>query len=642
MFEPMAKVEVVGHRSRLAAALACLQRRSVMQLVDAPSVPGLRVAPLAADEEYLQEAEQLRHLRTRLDSLLALVPAEAVPRGGPFDEADLRAVWAELEELAPLVEPLVARIDALEAEQGTLPRHVASLRRLVPLVPEVPELAAYETVALLVDRRHATVIGWLRDELAALVGGRFEVIADQVDPDTIGAVLVFPRAESRRVHSLLAQQQVSRVRLPDRFRGMALAPAITAMERRVAGLPAEIAAARRSLLDLLGSRSHWHSARGFVDGRLAQLDALRQVGTTARTFTVAGWVPRRELGALGAALRDEAGPEVLVAELDAAPDETPPILLRNPRPARPFELLVGMLALPRYRTFDPTVLMALFMPFFFGLMLGDVAYGLLLLGLAGWARRRWGGRSRVAADLTTILGMGAAWAVVWGIVFGEAFGDLGRRLGHLEPLWIDREEAIQPLLLLAIGVGAAHVVLGLVLGLWVSARAAEPRLFGERAALLVALGALFAVAGVAADRLPAGVMTPAVAAVVVALAVLVALQWPLGLVMGPLDLIGAVTNVLSYLRIAAIGLASVFLARVANELGAAAPLALGIAIAALFHAMNLALGAFSPTIQALRLHYVEFFTKFYEPGGEPFAPFGAGAAPVPVRPAAARAPAGVG
>ncbi len=642
MFEPMAKVEVVGHRSRLDAALACLQRLCVMQLVDAASVPGLRVAPLAADEEYVQEAEQLRHLRTRLDSLLALVPVEAVPRDGPFDEADLRAVWAELEELAPLVEPLVARIDALESEQGTLPRHVASLRRLVPLVPEVPELAAYETVALLVDRRHAAVIGWLRDELASVVGGRFEVIADQVDPDTIGAVLVFPRAESRRVHSLLAQQQVSRVRLPDRFRGMALAPAITAMERRVAGLPAEIAAARRSLLDLLGSRSHWYSARGFVDGRLAQLDALRQVGTTARTFTVAGWVPRRELGALGAALRDEAGPEVLVAELDAAPDETPPILLRNPRPARPFELLVGMLALPRYRTFDPTVLMALFMPFFFGLMLGDVAYGLLLLGLAGWARRRWGGRSRVAADLTTILGMGAAWAVVWGIVFGEAFGDLGRRLGHLEPLWIDREEAIQPLLLLAIGVGAAHVVLGLVLGLWVSARAAEPRLFGERAALLVALGALFAVAGVAADRLPAGVMTPAVAAVVVALAVLVALQWPLGLVMGPLDLIGAVTNVLSYLRIAAIGLASVFLARVANELGAAAPLALGIAIAALFHAMNLALGAFSPTIQALRLHYVEFFTKFYEPGGEPFAPFGAGAAPVPVRPAAARAPAGVG
>ncbi len=65
-----------------------------------------------------------------------------------------------------------------------------------------------------------------------------------------------------------------------------------------------------------------------------------------------------------------------------------------------------------------------------------------------------------------------------------------------------------------------------------------------------------------------------------------------------------------------------YLARIANELGAAAPLWIGIAIAALFHALNLVLGVFSPTIQALRLHYVEFFGKFYEGGGEPFRPFG--------------------
>ena len=64
--------------------------------------------------------------------------------------------------------------------------------------------------------------------------------------------------------------------------------------------------------------------------------------------------------------------------------------------------------------------------------------------------------------------------------------------------------------------------------------------------------------------------------------------------------------------IAAIGLASVFLAKVANELGAEAPLLAGILIGTLFHALNLVLGAFSPTIQALRLHYVEFFGKFYE------------------------------
>ena len=94
--------------------------------------------------------------------------------------------------------------------------------------------------------------------------------------------------------------------------------------------------------------------------------------------------------------------------------------------------------------------------------------------------------------------------------------------------------------------------------------------------------------------------------------------------MGPLELIGIVGNVLSYLRIAAIGLASVYLARVANELGATGPVWMGVMVAGLFHTLNLALGTFSPTIQALRLHYVEFFGRFFEEGGRAYRPFGGG------------------
>jgi len=81
-------------------------------------------------------------------------------------------------------------------------------------------------------------------------------------------------------------------------------------------------------------------------------------------------------------------------------------------------------------------------------------------------------------------------------------------------------------------------------------------------------------------------------------------------------------NWLSYLRIAAIGLASVYLAKVANDMaGMAGNLIVGVIIALLIHALNLVLGAFSPTIHSLRLHYVEFFRKFYEGGGRPYQPF---------------------
>jgi V/A-type H+-transporting ATPase subunit I len=96
----------------------------------------------------------------------------------------------------------------------------------------------------------------------------------------------------------------------------------------------------------------------------------------------------------------------------------------------------------------------------------------------------------------------------------------------------------------------------------------------------------------------------------------------LGVLVGPIEFIGVIGNVMSYLRIAAIGLASVYLAKVANDMaGLVGNLVIGIIIAVLIHSLNLVLGAFSPTIHSLRLHYVEFFRKFHEGGGRPYEPF---------------------
>jgi V/A-type H+-transporting ATPase subunit I len=273
--------------------------------------------------------------------------------------------------------------------------------------------------------------------------------------------------------------------------------------------------------------------------------------------------------------------------------------------------------------------MLIFLPLFFGIMLGDVIYGLIIVMIALWARHRFRGMPR---DLSRVLLLGGAWAVVWGVVYGEYLGDLGWRLFGVEPLWIDREEAIGPLLLFSLAIGAVHILLGLVIGIWESARDRDAHQAGERIGVLVALAALFVIAAVAADALPEGLRTPAVAALLVGLVILIWAGGRMGLLTGPLAMIGAVGNVLSYLRIAAIGMASVYLARIANELGASAPLLLGVVVAALFHALNLALGMFSPTIQALRLHYVEFFDKFFQGGGEPYRPFGSPNPDKPTKP----------
>jgi V/A-type H+-transporting ATPase subunit I len=92
--------------------------------------------------------------------------------------------------------------------------------------------------------------------------------------------------------------------------------------------------------------------------------------------------------------------------------------------------------------------------------------------------------------------------------------------------------------------------------------------------------------------------------------------------MGPLEFLKTFGNVLSYARLMAIGISSMVLAQVANMIGQTSEsVAVGIMMALIFHTLNFVLGVFSPTIHSLRLHYVEFFSKFFQPGGKPYTPF---------------------
>jgi V/A-type H+-transporting ATPase subunit I len=295
--------------------------------------------------------------------------------------------------------------------------------------------------------------------------------------------------------------------------------------------------------------------------------------------------------------------------------EDVPVALKNPRLFRPFEMITHTLPLPRYGTLDPTPFVAVFFPMFFGLMLGDAGYG-ALAGILAFVLHRRSRPGTTVRSVAEMLGACALFAILFGLAFGELLGDLGRRWFGLEPLLFDRETALVPFLGLAIAIGVVHVVLGLIAGA-ISRRRSQPRAaLGKGLSALMIL--LIVVALLAAMKiLPGGFLTPAVIALLIAFPILIVLEG----IVAPVELMSDLGHILSYARIMALGTASVMLAVVANRLsGAVGSIAVGLVFGLLFHLVNFALGLFSPSIHALRLHYVEFFGTFYSPGGVRYQP----------------------
>jgi V/A-type H+-transporting ATPase subunit I len=419
----------------------------------------------------------------------------------------------------------------------------------------------------------------------------------------------------------MAEANLQEIPVPAAYGGRSLADAIPRMLARLGELPQEVDRLGRERQDL--ARKHGAELRRAEVGiahRLQSLNALPLSGVTPHAFVLEGWVPADARRPLIDRLHTDVGESVVVTEISREQwqSEEAPVVLRNPRLLRPFEAVISLLPLPRYGSIDPTPFVAVFFPAFFGLILGDVGYGLVLAAcglLLHWRSRP----GTVLRAVSEIIGPCALASILVGVLFGEFFGDLGERWFGWKPLLFNREEALIPFLLLAVAIGAVHIVLGLILGV-VSAARRHPREAVGRGASAVAIILIVLALLASFDVLPRAFFTPAVIGLLVAFPVLIFAEG----IVAPIELLSTVGNILSYARIMALGVASVMLAVVANRMaGMMGSAIVGMVFALLFHLVNFAIGLFSPTIHALRLHYVEFFGKFYSPGGVRYEPFGA-------------------
>lgn len=628
MLCPMVKVQIIGLKTRQSQTVGLLQRLGAIQISLWGEERALSQRRMNLDLESVQLRERLAYAATRVEAVLAALPALAVQPQPEYEaffnrpaEWLLQTAEAELAEVTPQAQTLAGQHAQLEEQLGSLARYEATLRQLLPVTPVLVDLERYSVTAIWVEQRYQPLLAALTRQLEEATQGLCEVMSREVGHDLIAAVIVFPKNRAAEVNEWLGRENITQMRLPPHLAGHSLEQTLTNIRQRLQAIPQELAELKtRQTLLAQQWRPRLLAWQGLLRDHLAQLEICTHFGQTEYVFVIEGWLPQTRLTELEAMLKREVGDEILVELLPPTEPEQTPVLFDNPGLVRPFEPLVGLLALPRYGDLDPTPLMALFFPLFFGMILGDVAYGLILLALMFYLRRRFYHRPTMRA-LSEALMLGSGWGIIFGFLFGECFGTLGEEVG-LHPLWFDRGHEVQSLFLLAIGLGAGHIVLGLCLGVWEGLRRRRRHEVIEKAAMLMALMAIFLLVAVLADFLPDSFFTPAVALLVVGVAILIYSFGKLGLLLGPLELLGTVGNILSYLRIAAIGLSSVYLAQVANELaGIAGNLLVGLIIAGLFHALNLVLGAFSPTIQSLRLHYVEFFGKFYRGGGQPFRPF---------------------
>ncbi|MBW2551509.1 MAG: hypothetical protein JRE73_12275 [Deltaproteobacteria bacterium] len=589
----MSRIRILGPRGQLQSVLGCVQDLGLVQLVEPSETESLSL--LGLTPEQARHVRGVRKVVKDVDTALELLGQTPSPPKTAKD-LDLRRAALVAGRCRRELEGLAEQHQQLEEERALILKFRPFFAAFRKIGESGLDLDGIRVFYLILKEDGEEELRRMRAAFRQALGDGFELLSQPSESGESAMLLAVPAADAMKAEQLLSEAGVQALSLPDQFEEESVGSTIQRMQARLGELPGELATLERQRRRIAEDRGRELAGiQATVRDYLATIEATEKAVVTPRAFVVEGWIPSAARPDLERQLGKSFGDQV---EIEAVSSEewagdTVPVVLHNPRLFRPFEAITGMMPLPKYGTVDPTPFVAVFFPMFFGIVLGDIGYGTMLGGLA--------------CSLFTI---------IFGFLYGELFGDLGHRIG-LHPLIFNREEAFFPFLGFAIALGVVHIVLGLLVGAVKMFRGDKRRAIGKgMAAMMVVLIALALMA--ASGMLPERFFTPLVIATLVALPILIVAEG----VLAPIELVSTLGNVLSYARIMAVGTASVMMAIVANRMvGAFGAVWVGVLFALVFHLINFVLGVFSPTIHMLRLHYVEFFGKFYSPGGSQYRPF---------------------
>ena len=366
----------------------------------------------------------------------------------------------------------------------------------------------------------------------------------------------------------------------------------------------------------------------FLSTEIEKMEAPLRFTTTKNTFIVEGWVPEKKYQSLKDILKKKFGDRVNLDKIKYSDDESVPVDFKHPTPVKPFELLLELFEYPKNREIDPTFAIFITFPLFYGIMLGDIGYGLVIFFASLFMKTKF--KTEGWEMILGILEYSSIYTIVFGFIDGEFFGfDIFHLLGIKEifglkmPI-LNRIVDFMPIMILSILIGVMHVLLGLVFGFINVYR--EHNL---KEAILKKGGwiiLIFSIILLASSLYLSDILLYFGGALLsVSIVLLVIGEGFIGLI----EIFGIMSNILSYVRLMAIGLSSVGIAIVINSIvvdiifpKGGIFLLLGYCVLIVGHIGNILLGILASFLHALRLHYVEFFTKFYEGGGIKYKPFG--------------------
>jgi V/A-type H+-transporting ATPase subunit I len=365
-----------------------------------------------------------------------------------------------------------------------------------------------------------------------------------------------------------------------------------------------------------------------ISDRMAQDAAkehARERGMTDGTIVfLEGWAPAEKVDKVESVIKNF---DAAYSFADPKEYETPPTLLENPWWMRPINMVTEMYSLPAYDSLDPNPLMFPFFVLFYGIMMADMGYGLVMM-LVSWLVIKKYHPKGTAGHLFGLLGICGIPTFIFGALTGGFFGDfIPQLLKLINPSsTFELPSLFTPLndtLMILVGsmiLGAIQVITGMAINFYKLTKRGQfwDAVMDVGSWWLVFIGVgvgvatgvwAVAIAGVAALILTQGRSAPTLIGKLV------------GGVSSLYDITGYFGDILSYSRLMALMLAGSVIAQVFNTLGAIpGNVIFFIVISLAGNTLNFALNILGCYVHDLRLQCLEYFNKFYEDGGRPFAP----------------------